>query len=135
MVEATLKRVVNDPEVAVVVRSNDTNKIIPLVDLPQRPAPQPGLAPLLARAMEKVAGEMYPGIPQVPVLQAGASDSIVLRRAGIPSYGVSGVFFDSEDDDNQHGNDERLGIEDFYNDVEFTHRLMRELTAPSAAPH
>ena len=131
-VEATLKNLVNDPKVAVVVRSSATNKIVPVTELPQRPVPQPALPELLARAVEKVSGEMYPGIPVTPVLLTGASDSVVLRRAGIPSYGISGVFFDSEDEDNIHGPDERLGVEDFYNDVEFTYRMMRTLTAPTA---
>ena len=42
----------------------------------------------------------------------GASDSKYTRIAGIPTYGVPGVFEDI-DDDRAHGKDERIAVKDF----------------------
>ena len=56
--------------------------------------------------------------------------SIFTRAAGIPSYGVGGGWDDLHDL-RMHGRDERDEINNFYSTVEFTYRLMKELsTAP-----
>jgi acetylornithine deacetylase/succinyl-diaminopimelate desuccinylase-like protein len=58
-------------------------------------------------AIEAVTGEMWPGVPVMPLMSTGASDGLYLRNAGIPTYGVSGLF--SELADNRaHGRDDRL---------------------------
>jgi acetylornithine deacetylase/succinyl-diaminopimelate desuccinylase-like protein len=54
---------------------------------------------------------------------AGASDGLFFRGGGIPTYGVNGVF---EDESRMHGRDERVGVQAFYESVEFTYRLMKE---------
>jgi acetylornithine deacetylase/succinyl-diaminopimelate desuccinylase-like protein len=66
-------------------------------------------------------------IPVMPTMAAGASDSIFTRAAGMPSYGVGGGWSDI-DDVRAHGRDERDEIGNFYQTVEFTYRLMKELT-------
>ncbi len=63
-------------------------------------------------------------------MAAGASDSIFTRNAGIPSYGVGGGW-DDADDDRAHGRDERMSQQSFYEEVEFTYRLMKALTGGS----
>jgi acetylornithine deacetylase/succinyl-diaminopimelate desuccinylase-like protein len=62
----------------------------------------------------------------LPDMSAGASDSAFTRSAGIPSYGVDGVF-DNIDDDRAHGRDERINIQAFNEELEFTWRLMKRL--------
>jgi len=57
----------------------------------------------------------------------GATDGLFLRRAGIPTYGVSGIFSDV-DDNRAHGRDERVGVRDFYEGEEFLYRLVKMLT-------
>jgi hypothetical protein len=37
---------------------------------------------------------MWPGVPVVPALEPGASDAQFLNPAGIPTYGVTGLFTD-----------------------------------------
>ena len=59
-------------------------------------------------------------------MSAGASDSAFTRAAGIPSYGVDGMF-DDLDDGRAHGRDERIGVEAFNEELEFTYRLMKRL--------
>jgi len=52
---------------------------------------------------------------------------LFLRRAGIPTYGVSGIFSDV-DDNRAHGRDERVGVRDFYEGEEFLYRLVKMST-------
>lgn len=51
--------------------------------------------------------EVWPGVPVVPDMDAGASDSTFTRAAGIPTFGITGIFTDI-DDNRAHGKDERL---------------------------
>ena len=74
-----------------------------------------------------VVREMWPGVPVVPAMSTGASDSIITMGAGIPSYGVSGMGVDF-DDDRAHGRDERIRTEAFYQGVEFRYLFMKALT-------
>jgi acetylornithine deacetylase/succinyl-diaminopimelate desuccinylase-like protein len=83
--------------------------------------------PVLFAKFEKVVHGMWGPVPVIPAMAAGASDSIFTRNAGIPSYGVSGGWADSYDS-RAHGRDERREKGAFYQSVEFTHRLMKELT-------
>ena len=51
-----------------------------------------------------------------------------MRNAGIPTYGVSGLFVDATDN-RTHGRDERIGIEDLYAGRDFLHRLVKALAS------
>jgi acetylornithine deacetylase/succinyl-diaminopimelate desuccinylase-like protein len=59
-------------------------------------------------------------------MAAGASDNIYPRNAGIPAFGISGIFNDI-DDNRAHGRDERVRVRSFYTDLEFQYRLFRAL--------
>ena len=72
-----------------------------------------------------------PGVPVVPTMSAGATDSRYFRGAGIPAYGVSGIFHDI-DDVRAHGKDERLGVRQFYEGQAFLGRLVEALAAAGA---
>jgi acetylornithine deacetylase/succinyl-diaminopimelate desuccinylase-like protein len=61
-------------------------------------------------------------------MATGATDGKHLRTAGIPVYGVSGMFGDV-DDIRAHGKDERIGVKEFFNGVEFMYRLMKTLSS------
>jgi acetylornithine deacetylase/succinyl-diaminopimelate desuccinylase-like protein len=65
-------------------------------------------------------------VPVVPVMLTGATDGLYLRNAGIPTYGVSGIFEDI-DDVRAHGRDERIGIKQFDEANEFLYRLVKAL--------
>jgi acetylornithine deacetylase/succinyl-diaminopimelate desuccinylase-like protein len=77
--------------------------------------------------LRKVTAEMWPGVPVVPVMSTGASDSIFTAAAGIPSYGISGMGVDFNDD-RAHGRDERIRVEALYQGVEFRYLYMKALT-------
>lgn len=77
--------------------------------------------------LRRVTAEMWPGVPVIPVMTTGASDSIITSTAGLPSYGISGMGVDF-DDDRAHGRDERIRVEAFYQGVEFRYLYMKALT-------
>ena len=95
---------------------------------PVEPAPETTPDPKVMASVAKVVHEMWgKDIVVMPVMAAGASDSIFTRAAGMPSYGVGGGWWDV-DDIRAHGRDERDEKGNFYQTVEFTYRLMKELT-------
>jgi len=61
-------------------------------------------------------------------MSTGASDGAYLRNAGVPTYGVSGIFQDI-DDVRWHGKDERVGVKEFYDGHEFLYRLIKMLAS------
>jgi acetylornithine deacetylase/succinyl-diaminopimelate desuccinylase-like protein len=77
--------------------------------------------------IESTTASLWPGVPVVPVMETGATDGKYFRSAGIPTYGVSGVFLDI-DDVRAHGRDERIGVEAYYDGLEYTYRLVRALS-------
>jgi acetylornithine deacetylase/succinyl-diaminopimelate desuccinylase-like protein len=70
---------------------------------------------------------MWPGVPVVPTMSTGATDSHFFRMRKIPAYGVSGIFGDI-DDVRQHGRDERLLVTSFDEGHVFLERLVRKLS-------
>jgi len=84
--------------------------------------------PEILRPLERVAAQMWPGIPVIPDMETGASDSVYTIAAGIPTYGLNGVAID-EDDVRAHGKDERVRVEAYYDGVEFFYRYLKALTS------
>jgi acetylornithine deacetylase/succinyl-diaminopimelate desuccinylase-like protein len=78
-------------------------------------------------ATEAIVKSMFPGVPVVPVMSTGATDGLYLRNAGIPTFGVDGLF-DDIDDVRAHGRDERVGVKQFNEDLEFQYRLITTLS-------
>jgi acetylornithine deacetylase/succinyl-diaminopimelate desuccinylase-like protein len=93
-----------------------------------RASPASPLVPEVLTPIERLVAEMWPGVPVVPVMDPWATDGLHLRRAGIPVYGVPSVFTEI-DPVRSHGRDERVGVEAFYEGLEFMYRLMKALTA------
>ena len=91
-----------------------------------RPSPPSPLTPAVMSPVEDVTNELWPGVPVLPLMTSGASDSLYLRNAGIPSYGVSGLFGELNDS-RAHGKDERVGIPQFYGSAQFLYVLVKRL--------
>jgi acetylornithine deacetylase/succinyl-diaminopimelate desuccinylase-like protein len=94
------------------------------------PSPPSPLRPDLMAAIRRHAAEMWPGIPVLPMMETGATDGLHFRNAGIPTYGVDGTFYDV-DDVRAHGKDERVGVKEFYDGLEFLYRLVKTLAGAS----
>jgi acetylornithine deacetylase/succinyl-diaminopimelate desuccinylase-like protein len=114
-VTATLRSVIADPQVKVTcVYAGSLSPLSPLrKDVMDN--------------LERLTAEMWPGVVVTPNMSTGATDGKYLRAAGIPVYGVSGTFGDV-DDVRAHGRDERLGVKEFYDGVEFMYRFMKALS-------
>jgi acetylornithine deacetylase/succinyl-diaminopimelate desuccinylase-like protein len=113
-VRQTLVKVLGDDKIA----------IAPMQ--PALPSPPSPLTTEVMGAVERITQAMWPGVPVVPVMSTGATDAVYLRGAGIPIYGVDGLFEDI-DDIRAHGRDERLGVTSFYEGQEFLYRLVKAL--------
>lgn len=113
-VEATLRRLAADDRIAI-------RTIYEPV-----PSPPSPLTPAIMGPIERLVAEQFPGVPIVPVMEAGATDGLFLRNAGIPTYGISAVF-EEQNDVRAHGRDERLRVASFYDALEFWYRMMRTL--------
>jgi acetylornithine deacetylase/succinyl-diaminopimelate desuccinylase-like protein len=113
-VRAKLKELVGDPEIKVTV--SDTRSEVPK-------GPQP-LTPAIFKPVEALAAKMWPGVPVVPFMSAGATDGAFLTPAGIPTYGVSGMFGDP-DGNGAHGLNERLRVKSVYDGRDFLYQVVK----------
>jgi acetylornithine deacetylase/succinyl-diaminopimelate desuccinylase-like protein len=112
-VRQTLETLIADPQVKVSVP-----------EVRNAPAPPPPLDPKVLGPAEKLASEMWPGVPRVRLMLAGATDGAFLTPVGIPTYGVSGAFADP-DGDGVHGLNERVRIKVLYDSRDYLYRLMK----------
>ena len=111
-VEATLRRLAGDDRITIRTL---------YAPIPSPPSP---LTPEIMGPLERLVAEQFPRVPIVPIMEAGATDGLFLRNAGIPTYGVSAVF-EEQNDVRAHGRDERIGVQSFYDALEFWYRMMR----------
>jgi acetylornithine deacetylase/succinyl-diaminopimelate desuccinylase-like protein len=112
-IQKTLVRVVDNPKVAVSAAGNARNTVI--IPLPAE----------LRTHIERVTGELWPGLQVIPTMGTGATDGSRLRNAGIPTFGVAGQFYG---DSNAHGMNERIPEDAFYQSLEFMYRLVTGLS-------
>jgi acetylornithine deacetylase/succinyl-diaminopimelate desuccinylase-like protein len=115
---AALERVVADTGVTITLTQKD--------DPPRFPASVPAVDPSLLSAVTELTHTMWGDIPIVPTMSTGATDSHWLREAGIPSFGVSGLF-SLPGETNAHGREEKLRVKSYYDGLEFLDRLVRRL--------
>jgi acetylornithine deacetylase/succinyl-diaminopimelate desuccinylase-like protein len=94
--------------------------------------PSPLEGPVLD-AIASVSQQMWPGLPIVPFMSRGATDSRFLRAHGITAYGIDPIPMTDADARRAHGIDERIPADGLRTGVEFLHRLVLALAArPSA---
>ncbi len=112
-VKQQLAKLAADPAVAVSVVE------------PQSPtSPPPPLTATIMKPLETVAAEIYPGTPILPTMITGATDGAKLNAAGIPTYGIEGIFVDP-DMGNIHGLNERVGVKALYEGRDFLFKLVK----------
>ena len=80
----------------------------------------------LVQAVTRAVHTIHPGIPVVPAQSSGASDGLVFRSVGIPTYGVDGNFMRPKEDFS-HGLNERLLVQSFYDSLTYWHALLTDL--------
>jgi len=110
-----LKQVVGDTAVSVTV------------DGTPRSGPASPMRADLLQAVTAVTSSVWPGVPTVPMMVMGGTDGMYLRSAGIPTYGVQGIFYDRSDI-RFHGRDERVKVQSFHEAQTFLYELVKRLT-------
>jgi acetylornithine deacetylase/succinyl-diaminopimelate desuccinylase-like protein len=117
-IQTTLQHVVNDPQIAVsIVRRREGSQA-------------PPLTPAIMGPVEHVAGRMWPHVPVIPLMTAGATDGRHLNTAGIPTYGLSGMFA-AEGETNAHGLNEKIRVRSLYEGRDFLTDVVREYAMQS----
>ena len=112
-VQAELQRVLADPQIAVdIVRRRDGSQAPPLTRAIMAP-------------VERAVARLWPGVPIVPLMTPGATDGRFLNNAGIPTYGMSGMF-STPGETNAHGLNERLRVQSLYQGREFLEAIVRD---------
>jgi acetylornithine deacetylase/succinyl-diaminopimelate desuccinylase-like protein len=106
------------------VLANDAVRVTVVYE-PVASPPSP-LTPDVMGPVVQVATAMYPGVPVITDMSAGATDGLYLRNAGIPTYGVSALGEDTNDI-RAHGRDERVRVQSFFDAVEYWYRLLHAL--------
>jgi acetylornithine deacetylase/succinyl-diaminopimelate desuccinylase-like protein len=112
-VRHTLEQVIGDPQVK--VTTLETRSDI---------APPPPLTDAIVGPIKAVAGQVFPGVPLVPLMAAGATDAAFLTPVGIPTYGLSG-FFSNKEGSHAHGLNERMGVKSLMDGRDFLYRLVK----------
>ena len=124
-VTATLLRVAADTGVRITPTVPDDRERFGAAPSAVEPA-------LLAAVTDLTRSTWGAGVPVIPTMSTGATDGRFLRAAGIPTYGVSGIFSEPGET-NAHGRDEKLRVRSFYEGLEFLDRLVRRLAGGAAA--
>jgi acetylornithine deacetylase/succinyl-diaminopimelate desuccinylase-like protein len=117
-VRRTLENVIANPQVRVTPVGAARN------------SPPSPLTPQLMGEIARVTRELWGDVPVVPTMSTGATDGLYLRNAGIPVYGVSGLFYPET---GAHGMNERVPAQAFYEGLEFMYRLVRALARPGVS--
>jgi acetylornithine deacetylase/succinyl-diaminopimelate desuccinylase-like protein len=78
------------------------------------------------QAVRKAVDANFKGLPVIPSMSSGATDSLYFRAQGIPSYGVSGAYVMPEDD-YSHGLNERVPVSSVARGLTHWHVLLTEL--------
>jgi len=115
-VQQTLGKLFNDDQVAISVSGEASY------------GPASPLNPALLNVIHQVTDSIWPGMPVVPIMVPYATDGKYLRSAGIPTYGVQGLFVD-QNDSRMHGRDERMPVQSFYEAETFLYDLVKKLSS------
>ncbi len=91
---------------------------------PEQASPPPPLTAEFLGPIEKLTAQMFPGVPVLPAQASGGTDGRFMTPAGIPTYGVSGIFSDGATT-NAHGLNERIRVQSLMEGREFLHRLVQ----------
>ena len=114
-VKRALETVIGDDQVGITAVADAT------------PSPPSPLTPEVLGAIERVTETLWPGVPVIPSMSTGATDGLFLRKAGIPVYGVSGLFGEIGES-RAHGQNERISIQSYFDGQEFLYELTKALS-------
>lgn len=112
-VQGTLATVFADPSIKVTA-----------VAEPGGPSPPPALTRAILDPVRSLGDRLWPGATVVPTMSTGATDGRFLNAAGIPTYGISGMFHDAEGS-RAHGLNERIRVKSLMDGRQFLYELVK----------
>jgi len=89
----------------------------------------PELTEEVMEPVRRIAAEIWPGAVVAPVMAAGATDGRFLMNAGVPTYGMSGMF-SLPGETNAHGLNEKIRRTSLLEGRRFLEAVVRAYTAP-----
>jgi acetylornithine deacetylase/succinyl-diaminopimelate desuccinylase-like protein len=101
---------------------------VKLLGQPHSSGPSP-LRKDIMDAVEKAVHATYPDVRLVPDMSPGATDGAIFRSAGIPTYGVSSLFW-KDSEDFSHGLNERVPVASFYAGLDHWYVMLKALAGP-----
>jgi acetylornithine deacetylase/succinyl-diaminopimelate desuccinylase-like protein len=113
--QAVLQNMLHDQGIGVTLGRNSE---------PAGPPPPPLTAQIMG-PVQHVAARMWPHIPIVPEMTAGATDGRYMNAAGVPTYGLSGMF-SIPGENNAHGLNEKMRVKSLYDGRDFLGAVVRE---------
>jgi acetylornithine deacetylase/succinyl-diaminopimelate desuccinylase-like protein len=105
------------------VLGDDKIHVAPTGD-PGIQSPPPPLDDAIMGPVRKVAAEIWPGVAIIPTMSTGATDGAYLNAAGIPTYGLSGMFHDVEGS-HAHGLNERIRVKSLLDGRRFLYEVVK----------
>ncbi len=98
--------------------------VVPFGSIGER-APVPPLNDAIMGPVKRAADKVFPGVPIIPAMTAGATDGRYLNTAGIPTYGLTGMFGDP-DGNGVHGLNERIRVRSLYDGRDFLYAVIKD---------
>lgn len=86
--------------------------------------PEAAVTERLLQPAQRITSKLWPGVVVIPHLQPGASDAMTLKAAEIPTFGVSGLFRDP-DNNGVHGLNERIRVQSVMEGRRFRYELVK----------
>ena len=100
------------------------NVKVTMLEKRSKASPPPPLSSKILAPFEKLSAQYFPGVPVLPILQAGATDGVYLNAIGIPTYGIDPLFV-GPDLGNIHGLDEYVGVQSLLDARAFLYDLVK----------
>jgi acetylornithine deacetylase/succinyl-diaminopimelate desuccinylase-like protein len=110
-----LQQLVNDPQIRFEVEPAAGQS-----------APSSSLTSDLYGTITRISGTEFPGVPVVPFMSTGATDSMPLRLRSVQAYGLLPFPLTDDDLSRMHADNERIPVDSFSKGVKFLYAIVNE---------
>ncbi len=100
------------------------NVTVTMLEVRGPASPPPPLSSKIMAPLEKLTAQYFPGVPVLPILQAGATDGLYLNGVGIPTYGIEPLFM-KPDLGHIHGLNEYVSVQSLLDARAFLYDLVK----------
>ena len=102
----------------------NANVSVTMLEVRGPASPPPPLSSKIMGPLEKLNAQYFPGVPVLPILQAGATDGLYLNGIGIPTYGIEPLFM-KPDLGHIHGLNEYVSVQSLLDARAFLYDLVK----------